>query len=186
LSAAINTSSEITAERDAVRGHIRDHAAFGRHYAIMNTLAAIIGSYGLLTNSVAVVIGAMVVASLTGPIIGMALALVDGDHPLMGSALLAEVGGAFLVVSAAFLIGLLNLKLPITTEMLARTQPNLFNLVIGLAAGAAGAYATVSRSLSARIVGVAAPIPLRCRWRPVASCWSGKTSPWRAERSSSI
>jgi uncharacterized hydrophobic protein (TIGR00271 family) len=167
LSIASNASSALETERDAVRGQIRSNAAFTRDYAIVNTLAAIIGGYGLLTNSVAVVIGAMVVASLTGPIIGMALALVDGDHPLMGSALLAELGGAFIVVSVGFLIGLLNLQLPVTVEMLARTQPNLFNLVIALAAGAAGTYATVSRSLSARIVGVAVSTALAL---PLATC----------------
>jgi uncharacterized membrane protein len=45
--------------------------------------------------------------------------------------------------------------IPITTEIIARTAPNLLDLMIALAGGAAGAYATVSFRLSAALVGVA-------------------------------
>jgi len=45
--------------------------------------------------------------------------------------------------------------LPITPEILARTQPNLLDLMIALAGGAAGAYATCSPRVAAGMVGVA-------------------------------
>jgi uncharacterized hydrophobic protein (TIGR00271 family) len=143
------------AHRESVRQRIRENASFTRDYVVMNTLATVIGAFGLLTNSPAVAIGAMVVAMLIGPITGMALALVDADNRLLRFALAAELAGTAIVVSVAFLVGLLHRDLPATAEMLARTEPNLFNLEIALAAGAAGAYATVSRSQSAQLVGVA-------------------------------
>ena len=60
-------------------------AAFDRPYMLMNILAAVIASYGLLANSPAVVIGAMIVAMLIGPITGISLSLVEGDYRLTRS-----------------------------------------------------------------------------------------------------
>jgi uncharacterized membrane protein len=53
------------------------------------------------------------------------------------------------------LFGLTHQDTPLTREFLARTQPNLLDLVIPLAGGAAGAYACVSQRLSVGLVGVA-------------------------------
>ncbi|CAN5522329.1 hypothetical protein BH11ARM1_BH11ARM1_02140 [soil metagenome] len=121
----------------------------------MNALATIVASYGMLSNSTAVVIGAMIIATLLGPIMGLALALVDGDIILLRTAALAEVVGVALVVTVGFLVGKLHVDLPMTAEILSRTKPNLLDLAIALAGGAAGAYATVSPRLSVGLVGVA-------------------------------
>lgn len=121
----------------------------------MNTLAAVIASYGLLANSPAVVIGAMIIAMLLGPISGAALALVDGDNRLLAKSLTTLLGGSVGVFVTAFILGLIHHKIPITHEILARTSPNLTDLMIALAGGAAGAYATVSTRLSGALVGVA-------------------------------
>ena len=126
-----------------------------RAYIIMNILSTIMAYYGLFENSPAVVIGAMVVATLIGPFIGLALALVEGDHALLGRAALAEVVGAVVVYLAALIVGLLNRDIPITNEIMVRTAPNFFDLMIALAGGAAGAYALISPSLGLSMVGVA-------------------------------
>ncbi len=130
-------------------------AAFTPAYALMNSLAAVVASYGLLQDSTAVVIGAMIIAMLLGPISGMALALVEGDNTLLRKSLLAEVGGSVLVLTIAFLIGRIHADLPLGKEITARTTPNILDLAIALAAGAAGAYATISPRISAGLVGVA-------------------------------
>ncbi len=141
--------------RQKVHDNIRAGAAFDRAYVLMNILAAVIASYGLLANSPAVVIGAMIVAMLIGPIMGMSLSLVEGDYRLTRSALVSLVGGVVLVYATAFVIGLLHRDIPITPEILARTSPNLLDLMVAIAGGAAGAYAAVSSRLSVSLVGVA-------------------------------
>ena len=65
-----------------IRRQIQDNASLTAPYMLMNALATIVASYGLLADSTAVVIGAMVIAMLLGPITGIALGLVDGDNRL--------------------------------------------------------------------------------------------------------
>jgi uncharacterized hydrophobic protein (TIGR00271 family) len=141
--------------KDTVRTTIRSGAVISAPYLLMNTLAAVIACYGLFANSPAVVIGAMIVAMLLGPITGVALALVDSDMRGLGQALGALLGGVVCMMVAAFILGIIHHDIPITNEILARTAPNLLDLMIALAGGAAGAYATVSPRLSAAFVGVA-------------------------------
>ena len=141
--------------QEAVRENIRKGAELSVAFILMNVLAATIACYGLFANSPAVIIGAMIVAMLLGPIAGVALSLVDSDIRLLLRSLLTLVSGTIVVMVTAFIIGLLHREIPITNEILARTAPNLIDLMVALAGGAAGAYASVSPRLSAALVGVA-------------------------------
>lgn len=141
--------------QETVRENIREDASFSKAHLLMNTLAATIASYGLFANSPAVVIGAMIVAMLLGPIVGVSLALVDSDAKILLKSLLSLLSGAVAVLATAFIIGIVHKDIPITGEIITRTAPNFLDLMIALAGGAAGAYATVSFRLSLALVGVA-------------------------------
>jgi uncharacterized hydrophobic protein (TIGR00271 family) len=141
--------------QETVRENIRIGAAFNKAHLLMNVLAATIASYGLLANSPAVVIGAMIVAMLLGPIAGISLALVDSDMKCLMKSLFSLLTGAIGVTVTAFIVGTIHKNIPITNEIMVRTAPNLLDLMIALAGGAAGAYATVSPYLSIAFVGVA-------------------------------
>ncbi|WP_083603607.1 DUF389 domain-containing protein [Psychrobacter sp. C 20.9] len=138
-----------------VRVTIEANALPSKMYFVMNTLSAIIASYGLVTNSAAVVIGAMLVAMMLGPITGVALAIIDYRMPLLRKSLLTVLAGVFLVILVGFVVGLLHQGQPLTNEILSRTQPTSMDLMIALAGGTAGAYAMVSPHLSVAVVGVA-------------------------------
>lgn len=138
-----------------VRVTIEANALPSKMYFIMNTLSAIIASYGLVTNSAAVVIGAMLVAMMLGPITGVALAIIDYRMPLLRRSLLTVLIGVSLVIVVGFVVGWLHKDQPLTTEILSRTQPTSMDLMIALAGGTAGAYAMVSPHLSVAVVGVA-------------------------------
>lgn len=142
-------------EQETIRENIRKGATFDRAYLLMNVLAATIASYGLFANSPAVVIGAMIVAMLLGPIAGVALALVDSDMKFLLKSMSTLLGGTMGVMVSAFIVGIIHKDIPITNEIMVRTAPNLLDLMIALAGGAAGAYATVSPRLSIAFVGVA-------------------------------
>lgn len=141
--------------QETVRDHIREDASFTYAHLLMNALAATIASYGLFANSPAVVIGAMLVAMLMGPIVGVSLALVDSDARILLKSLLSLLSGVSGVLVTAFIIGTVHKDMPITSEIMARTAPNFLDMMIALAGGAAGAYATVSFRLSLALVGVA-------------------------------
>ncbi len=153
--------------QEVIRRSIHGHAALNVPYLLMNGLATIVASYGLLENSVAVIIGAMIIAVLLGPITGIALALVDGDQPLLRRALLAELTGAALVLTLSFVIGKIHADMSLGSEIIGRTSPSILDLIIALAGGAAGAYATVTPRLSAGLVGVAIATALV---PPLCSC----------------
>lgn len=145
-----------TPERRAkLRKLIGDNATLTPEYMIMNVLATIVAAYGLLQNSTAVVIGAMIIAMLLGPINGLALALNDSNWNLLRRAGIAETIGALAVFCVGLLIGLIHVDIPVSAEMMARTAPNILDLFIALAGGAAGAYAVASPRLKAGAVGVA-------------------------------
>ena len=138
-----------------VRLNIQADALPSKTFFIMNALAAIIAGYGLLSNSAAVVIGAMLVAMMLGPISGIALAFIDNRWLLFKTAFRTLLLGVSMIVSIGIILGLINFNLPITHEILSRTQPTIMDLMIALAGGAAGAFAAVSPRLSVAVVGVA-------------------------------
>lgn len=141
--------------REAVRRSIEDSSTATKDYLVMNALATMVASFGLLADSTAVVIGAMVIALLLGPITGISLALIDGEMRLLRKSLLAELVGILAVIAVAFVIGYVFRDIPPGKEIISRTTPNILDLMIALAGGAAGAYATVSPRLNLGIVGVA-------------------------------
>lgn len=138
-----------------VRLNIQANALPSKTFFIMNMLAGIIAGYGLLSNSPAVVIGAMLVAMMTGPISGIALALIDNRMILLGTSLKTLMGGVALLTGVGILVGLVHYNMPLSQEILVRTRPNFMDLMIALAGGAAGAFASISPRLSVAVAGVA-------------------------------
>ena len=125
-----------------------------RFYALVVT-STLIAALGLVANSTAVIIGAMLVAPLMTPIFGVALGLVRGDAGLLGRAGRAEIMGVLAAIGIAWIFGSLPLAVEVTPEMLARTQPNLLDLLVAVLAGFAGCYAMIDEHLSPALPGVA-------------------------------
>lgn len=141
--------------RAAIRANVEQASTFDVAYVTMNALAAVVASYGLFEDSPAVVIGAMIIAMLLGPIAGVSMGLVDRSNPLLRKALPTLVGGLVVVYATAFVLGTVHRASPLTHEIYARTTPNLMDLMIALAGGAAGAYAMICPRLNVAFVGVA-------------------------------
>lgn len=131
-------------------------------FSVMLTLSVMIAVLGLSMNSDAVVIGAMLVAPLMTPLIGTAAALVMGWPGRLAQSGLAVAAGTAAAVGISYVLTLL---LPaagrgLTAAVLSRTSPDLRDLVVALAAGAAAAYATVREDLSAALPGTAVAVAL--------------------------
>ena len=104
-------------------------------------LAAIVAAVGLSHDNTAAVIGAMVVAPLLAPNMAIALGLVLGDLSLVRRALITTETGFALTLSLALLLGWLIGVDPATPELASRTEVGIWDLVLALAAGCAGALA---------------------------------------------
>ena len=123
-----------TAEK-SIRGNIY----FRGPNAWILAIATIIASVGLNVNSIPVVIGAMLISPLMGPIFGLGLGLGVNDTNLMkssGKNLLVMVSISLVASFIYFLITPLNLSNP--TELLARTNPTIYDVLIALFGGFAG------------------------------------------------
>lgn len=134
---------------------IRDGSEPQVRFYVMVAVSTMIASFGLITNSTAVIIGAMLVAPLMTPIFGIALALIRGNTVLFGRALQAEAVGVVAAILMGFVLGKLYPALVATPEMLARTEPQLFDLLVAVFSGFAGAYALLDEKISPALPGVA-------------------------------
>lgn len=123
-------------------------------------LSGVIATLGLLANSVAIIIGAMIIAPLIGPITGIAFATTVANRRLLRRSFLTLATGVIFTVLISWLIALLIGLKPVTPEILARTNPTLIDLVIALAAGAAGAFANTRRRIADALPGVAIAVAL--------------------------
>lgn len=125
------------------------------NYWIELVLSAAIATFGLILNSPAVVIGAMLVSPLMGPIIASGLALAAADVYL-GIKSLAQLALSTVaaILVGAFITWVLPFDTP-TSEVLARTRPNLLDLGVALSSGLAGSL-LVCRSRSPEGGGVSA------------------------------
>lgn len=132
-------------------------------FSVLLVLAAIIASAGLISNSVASIIGAMIIAPLMGPIVGIALGIVTGlPKRTLQSLAIATIGSvATILVGVAMGAWLATSPdVPSNSEIVSRTSPTIIDLVVALAAGAAGAYAASNTKVSDSLPGVAIAISL--------------------------
>ena len=123
----------------AAERSIRSNIEFKGPNAWILAVAVIIASVGLNVNSIPVVIGAMLISPLMGPIFGLGLGLGVSDIQLMkssGKNLLVMVSISLAVAFLYFLITPLSLSNP--TELLARTSPTFYDVLIALFGGFAG------------------------------------------------
>jgi uncharacterized hydrophobic protein (TIGR00271 family) len=143
------------ADRLEVYTRVRRSSRPDVDYFIMIGLSAIIATYGLLQDSTAVIIGGMLVAPLFTPILATSLAIVSGDIQLLRLAAESMLKGIVLAVGVAIVITVLSPLKSVGSEINARVAPNLFDLAVALASGAAGAYAIARKDVAAALPGVA-------------------------------
>ena len=127
------------------------------------TIAALIAIVGLYGNSPAVVIGAMLLSPLMTPILAFAAGLVMG-WPVRSGRLAIRLLFATLFVFALSYLFPLVFRMPtnivIPPELLARTNPNMGDLLIALSAGLAAALMLLRRETLAILPGVAISVAL--------------------------
>lgn len=129
-------------------------------YYILLILSCLIATFGLYQNSPAVIIGAMIVAPLMGPILGFSAGMNWGSPKVIFEAVTTLMKGALLVLIITALLTFIIPFVSITPEMLARSQPTLFDIIIALACGFIGSYGFINNKVSSAIPGVAISVAL--------------------------
>jgi uncharacterized hydrophobic protein (TIGR00271 family) len=137
-----------------------EFAPYVWRFSVLLGLSAIIASFGLLSGSAAVVIGAMLVAPLMEPILATSAALVMGWYGRLLRSLILVIIGATMVVAVSFLFSMPTPDVPfMSREVMARTEPTLFDLGVAAAAGAVGVFTMIYR-VNAAAPGVAIAVSL--------------------------
>lgn len=108
--------------------------------------AIIVASLGLNVNSTAVIIGAMLISPLMGPINGIGLSIGISDDELLRKSMynyLVMVVISFVASSLYFFVSPLG---DAQSELLARTSPTIFDVMIAFFGGMAGIVALSRKS----------------------------------------
>lgn len=143
---------EDKASEEEVRENINKGVEFRGTNLWVLIFAIFIASIGLNVNSTAVIIGAMLVSPLMGPIMGVGLALGVNNFDLMKRSLRS--------LGLAALVGLATSTLyfwisPLSTaqsELLARTTPTIYDVLIALFGGLAGIVAQTRQDRTSTVI----------------------------------
>ena len=114
--------------------------------------AIFIASLGLNVNSTAVIIGAMLISPLMGPIIGMGLAVGTNDLDLLKRALKNFSVAMLISVLTATIYFFISPLEEAQSELLARTTPTIYDVLIAFFGGAAGIIALSTRGRGGNVI----------------------------------
>jgi len=117
--------------------------------------AIFVASLGLNVNSTAVIIGAMLISPLMGPIMGIGLGIGINDVPLLRKAIYNFLIATSVALTTSTIFFLLSPLNEAHSEILARTSPTIYDVLIALFGGFAGIIATSSKQKGNVIPGVA-------------------------------
>ena len=117
--------------------------------------AIVVASVGLNVNSTAVIIGAMLISPLMGPIVGAGFALGTYDFALLKKSLKNLLIATLVSLSVSFIYFLLSPFKDAQSELLARTSPNIYDVLIAFFGGLVGVIAITRVEKGNPIPGVA-------------------------------
>ncbi len=144
--------NEGSAPQDEVVAGITEGIFFRGANMWILMFATLVASLGLNVDSTAVIIGAMLISPLMGPIMGFGLSLGINDFWLMNRSL-RNFG--FMVATAIVTATLFFLVVPVSgaqSELLARTQPTIFDVMIAFFGGAAGVVAYTRKDRTVTVI----------------------------------
>ena len=175
LRSLIHLSDEIDYENASAS--IRKNIAFKGTNVFILACAIIIASVGLNVNSIPVIIGAMLISPVMGPILGFGLGLGTEDNQLVKDSMKNFSVMVIISIIASSLFFLLSpLSLANPSELLARTNPTIYDVLIALFGGLAGIIETSRKDKGSVITGVAiatALMPPLCTVGYGISIWKG-------------
>ena len=136
----------------ATRESIIVDIPFKGHTSWILICSIFIASIGLNANSTAVVIGAMLISPLMGPILGMGMSLAINDIDLLRRSLKNFVVMVVLSVLTAYLFFAVFPLRDESSELLARTKPDIRDVLIAFFGGLALVIARAKKGTIASVI----------------------------------
>ncbi|WP_013325212.1 TIGR00341 family protein [Gloeothece verrucosa] len=164
MSAEINSKPQKKATKtlEQLYQELFADAELNTNFLVLAVSACIIATLGLLMNSTGVIIGAMIVAPLMMPLRGLALGALEADIKLLARSLMTLGIATLVSILISGLVGKIFgvPALSFGSEILARTQPNLADLGVALAAGGVCGFAKIRPQISDAVAGTAIAVAL--------------------------
>ena len=153
-------AKEEEVEKLNVYESINQGSRFSKEFVVLLYTSCFIATMGLFQDSAAVIIGAMIIAPLMMPILGFSLGTIWGDKGLLIRSILTLLIGTASVLAISSSLTMLVPGVELNSQINARINPNLYDIIIALASGVVGAYAYVNPRTSSTISGVAISVAL--------------------------
>lgn len=144
----IRTNTDAVATKESIIADI----PFKGHTSWILICSIFIASIGLNANSTAVVIGAMLISPLMGPILGMGLSLAINDIDTLRRSMKNFAVMVVLSVITAFLFFYLFPLRDESSELLARTKPDIRDVLIAFFGGLALVIARAKKGTIASVI----------------------------------
>lgn len=138
-----------------IDSNIREMVEFKGTNLWVLMFAIIVASIGLNVNSTAVIIGAMLISPLMGPIMGIGYGIGINDFELIKKSFKSISLAVVISILSATIYFLITPLSEARSELLARTTPTLWDVLIAMFGGLAGILATTRKEKSNVIPGVA-------------------------------
>lgn len=136
---------------DTIHSHIISGIEFKGTKLWILMFAIVIASVGLNTNSTAVIIGAMLISPLMGPINGIGYSIATYDFTLLKRSIKNFTFAVLTGLTASTVYFTLSPVSTAYSELLARTSPTIYDVIIALFGGLAGIVA-ISSKLKGNII----------------------------------
>lgn len=130
--------SEDSASNDEIRSRLLDGGRVTGTNMCVLVCAMVIASVGLNMSSTAVIIGAMLISPIMGSILASAYGNVSADYPLLRNHMIGFGLQIAISVAAASIYFLLSPVKEPTVELMARTSPTFYDVLIAFFGGLAG------------------------------------------------
>ncbi|MEP6713901.1 MAG: TIGR00341 family protein, partial [Ferruginibacter sp.] len=135
--------------------NVKANVSFTGHNLWVLACAIMVASIGLNVNSTAVIIGAMLISPLMGPIVGAGFALGIYDFGLLRKSLLNLLTATIVGLVVAAVYFYLSPFKEVQSELLSRTSPNIYDVLIAFFGGLVGVIAITRVEKGNPIPGVA-------------------------------
>ncbi len=147
--------SQYIEKQNDIEADIRTGISFRGTNILILIMAIFVASLGLNTNSTAVIIGAMLISPLMGPIIGLGLGIGIQDFNLLKKSLKNLAMATVISIATSTMFFIISPVGEGHSELLARTSPTIYDVLIAFFGGAAGIVGLASRNKGNVIPGVA-------------------------------
>lgn len=138
-----------------VLDHVTQNVSFRGANLWILACAILIASVGLNVNSTAVIIGAMLISPLMGPIVGAGFALATYNFSLLKKSMKNLLIATIVSLTVSVLYFYLSPFKEVQSELLARTSPNIYDVLIAFFGGIVGAISITRVEKGNPIPGVA-------------------------------